>query len=308
MAPIFFPRAGQEIESTDDSLFDDLFVADSFEPSKLSDWMNRRADIDSRSDPEDSDGESVDSDGAESVDSIDSDDDFDNAQVTASQTTAASTSSISAPPPPSTSTATLTTSSPIPPVTASESSSAVPPVITSEYSTATTRGTASTNTSSRRASSASTETASSTGNSRTSSTGAIGSTTGTPSSPSSPSSSSDAPNPSTSATGSLSGVRAAGGIHPNVIAGVIVSIFFAIVLILMLLAYRRFRINRARRTTVPFPVEFVNPPPQSRFILSSIIPKRVKTRHASPSMVSRPAPASWVEFPGGASMYGRDSA
>ncbi|KAJ6455587.1 hypothetical protein C8R47DRAFT_209771 [Mycena vitilis] len=312
MAPIFFPRANhlaadfwQEIEGTDDSLFDDLFVADSFEPSKLSDWLNRRADLDSRSESEDSDGESVDSD-RESVDSIDSDDEFDNAQVTASQTTAVSTSSISASPP-STSITPPATSSAAPPGTA-DSSSTVPPATASGSSTATSRGTASTKASSRRASSPSTETASSTGSSPTSGTGTIGDATGTPFSPSNPSSSSGAPGPSTSATGSLSGVRAAGGIHPNVIAGIVVSIFFAIVLILVLLAYRRFRINRARRTTVPFPVEFVNPPPpRSRFTLSSIIPKRVKTRHASPSMVGRPAPASWVEFPGGASMYGRDS-
>ncbi|KAJ7085627.1 hypothetical protein C8R43DRAFT_965193 [Mycena crocata] len=346
MAPIFYTRAGhlaagslQEIDGTDDSLFDDLFVADSFEPSKLGDWLNRRADVESRSDSEDSDGESVDSDGAEPVDSgIDSDDEFDikvlagagesddeDSQVTVrfleqlrSRTTAAFTSSTPAPPPPPpTSISSLTTSTAAPPVTTS--------------STATTRGTASTQATSRRASSASTEDTSSTRSSRTStglcdgSTGVLPtlSTTSTPSIPSSgeasassPSSSLGAPNPGASGTGSLSGVRAAGGMPPNVIAAVIVSTFFAIIIVL--LAYRRFRINRARRSTeVPFPVEFVNPPaPRSspyRFTLSSIIPKRVKSRHASPSMVSKPAPASWVEFPGGVglvppSFYGTDTA
>ncbi|KAJ7627837.1 hypothetical protein DFH06DRAFT_1442676 [Mycena polygramma] len=296
MAPIFSTRAGhlaasslQEIEGTDDSLFDDLFVADSFEPSKLSDWLNRRADVDSRSESEDSDGESVGSDGAESVDSIDSDDDFDNAQVTASQTTAASTSSISTPPPPSTSTATLTTSSPIPPVTASESSSTVPPFSAGQFRV-----------------------------------------------------NGDGffyrklshqywrywqhDRHTFQSLQSLKFIRRSKSLDlcdgesirrsrcrrntPNVIAGVIVSIFFAIVLILVLGGSEsiargaprcRSLLNLSTRRLRGLD-SIIHPP------LSSIIPKRVKTRHASPSMVSRPAPASWVEFPGGASMYGRDSA
>ncbi|KAJ7878197.1 hypothetical protein B0H13DRAFT_1892824 [Mycena leptocephala] len=339
MAPLLYVRAGplaagskQEIDASDDSLFDDLFVEDSFEPSKLGDWLNRRGEADSRSDSEDSDVESVNS-GEDSDGSIDSDDEFDDIKVLAGAGDADSASSGTTVGCSNEAAATSSTSPP------AATSTVAPPPATTETSstkgdasvTTTSRTNTSTQTTLQRGGSASTKGSSTTSKGTSSAKNSGTSTNSSPvlfatptlsipslgsaNSPGSPSPSSSSsslpsavdPNPDSGASANTGST-----IHPNLITGIIVSTFFAIVLSFLLLLYRRFRVNRARRAQeMPFAIEFIHLPKKfesrfSRFTLFSIIPRKIRVLIRRGRSLGR-APASRLWCPSRNRTRGRGS-
>ncbi|KAJ7276751.1 hypothetical protein C8J57DRAFT_1714004 [Mycena rebaudengoi] len=276
MAPIY-PRAGNlavdsaslrlgELDTDDDSLFEDLFVEDSFDSLLLGRWLNRRqgsvifdaAAADSNAESLDSDVDSVDSD-ADSMDSLDdsdseedSDDDFPDIEVLAngdsgdgtstSVTESPQTSSIPRPPPPP--------PPPSPQITTTTSPS--PAGITT---TPTNPGA-----STRKGITFSTGVATSKGGSS----GGVQNSTARESS--SVFATSTVSTSSSSASSSPTQIESNADKSPksvspnNVIAGVTLFSFFALV-IAGLLLWRRIRRNRVQNssTIVPFPVEFAHP-------------------------------------------------
>ncbi|KAJ7254275.1 hypothetical protein C8J57DRAFT_1347622 [Mycena rebaudengoi] len=283
MAPMY-PRAGKvavdsaslrplEVGADDDSLFEDLFVEDSFDSSLLGRWLNRRQGGVSVDSTADSDAESVDSD-VESVDSVDdsdseedSDDDFPDIKVLANGDSGDGTgsASVTASPP------AFTTTPKDPGASTREGSKGITP-----------------------SAGVATPTGGSSGGVQTRDSSIVFATQTV--STSSSSASSSATRIESNANGSATTVS------PGIVAGVTLVVV-SVLVIAGLLLWRRFRRNRAQNCTivVPFPVEFAHPAsppsvPRSRFsYFSSILPSGVRASRATAHTTESKGP--WAQLP-----------
>ncbi|KAJ7254288.1 hypothetical protein C8J57DRAFT_1347650, partial [Mycena rebaudengoi] len=258
-----------EVGADDDSLFEDLFVEDSFDSSLLGRWLG--VVVDSTAD---SDVESVDSE-VESVDSVDdsdseedSDDDFPDIKVLANGDGGDGTSSasVTASPP------AFTTTPKDPGASMHEGSKGITPSAV-----------------------VATSTGGSSGGVQTRSIYFL--------LPPCSQNSSTARDSSIVLTRIESNANgSATTVSPSIVAGVTLAVV-SVLVIAGLLLWRRFRRNRAQNCTivVPFPVEFAHPAsppsvPRSRFsYFSSILPSGVRASRATAHTTESKGP--WAQLP-----------